>query len=114
VPFDPVGCGFVSWVPASRGGRQTGPPVGPDYRVTAVFAESLADAAGPAHADEHFSIWLRFLGEATEAEPTPVEIDFLYREGLPPLAPGVPFMVMEGGRVVAKGVFEQVGSVEHT
>jgi hypothetical protein len=108
VPFDPVGFGTVRWISAERGGRKTGPPTGRDYRVTAVFADSPDKAAGLQHATEHLSIWLRFLAEPSELEPTPVEIDFFHGEGLPPLTPGLRFMVMEGHRVVAEGIFDRV------
>ena len=104
MPFTPLATGSVRWITAAEGGRQTGPPLGPDYRVTAVFADRPEDAKGPKHAGEHRSIWLRFLAHPTEEEPTPVEIDFLYRDGLPDLVPGTRFMVMEGHRVVAEGV----------
>ena len=112
VPFEPVAVGNVTWLPVSAGGRATGPPTGSDYRVTTVFADSPDAAGGPEHADEHRSIWLRFLAKPSADEPTPVEIGFLYTEGLPPLVRGTRFMVMEGHRVVAEGVVEApVGQV---
>jgi hypothetical protein len=86
-------------------------PTGRDYRVTAVFADSPDKAAGLQHANEHLSIWLRFLAGPPELEPTPVEIDFFHKEGLPPLTPGLRFMAMEGHRVVAEGIFDRV--VDH-
>jgi hypothetical protein len=75
--------------------------------VTTVFADTPDTASGPEHAGEHRSIWLRFLAEPCEAEPTPVEIGFLDVEGLPPLVRGTRFMVMEGHCVVAEGLVEE-------
>jgi hypothetical protein len=114
MPFEPLAVGKVTWLPASAGGRVTGPPSGPDYRVTTVFADTPEAASGPEHADEHRSIWLRFLTDPSEDEPTHVEIGFLYTEGLPPLVRGTRFMVMEGHRVVAEGVVDEAVLRRHS
>jgi len=95
----------VAWRPPASGGRRSGPPPGPRYMPTVVFA----DGRGGAVAGEHFSIVIELeeqhgmlsRGRARFLAPALVE---------PYLHAGASLHVMEGARVVGDAVVLSVGS----
>ena len=106
---DPLAFAAVNWTSAEEGGRRSGPPTAPVYSATAVF--KLGDDAEvmpgwPATADQLSILLQRVSQPATEEV---VKVGFLYPELAQPfLRNGAEFLVLEGPRVVARGVVTEL------
>ena len=101
-PFDVLAKARIRWLNPSEGGRESGPPPGPQYAASAVFVlgndwEVVPD--WPVGA-EYFSVGMN-LGDIARDGRQTAEIDFLARDLVADLLrPGVEFLVMEGARHV--------------
>lgn len=107
---DPLAFAAVTWASAEEGGRRSGPPTAPVYSATAVL--KLGDDAAvmpgwPATADQ-LSILLQRVSQPAATEEV-VKVGFLYPELAQPfLRNGAEFLVLEGPKVVARGVVTEL------
>lgn len=106
----PMATAEVAWLTAEEGGRRSGPPTAQVYAATCVFslggdADVLPDwpAAGDA-----LSILLEAVDTATDGAGT-YKLDFLVRDlARPFLHPLAKLLIMEGPKVVARAVIQEV------
>src|SRR4051812_129465 len=101
---EPLATALVRWIPATDGGRESGPPTVTVYAATAVFVlgeDSEVTPGWPASADQ-LSILIRRV--ATQDDGTDLaEIGFLAPDlARPYLHPGCELLVLEGPSVVAQ------------
>lgn len=107
---NPVASAVLTWVPATKGGRRSGPPTAPVYSATAAFR--LGDDAeihpGWPTTTDQVSILLQRMSQPP-AETESVKVGFLFPElAAPYVQPGVGFVVLEGPKVVATGIIKEV------
>jgi hypothetical protein len=106
----PVAHAVVAWVPATNGGRRSGPPTARVYAATCIFVmggDREVLPGWPAGA-EHLSILLEEV-EALPGGARLCKVDFLARDlARPHVHPGQPLLIMEGPRVVANTVIKDV------
>ena len=107
---DPVASAVLTWVPAAAGGRRSGPPTAPVYSATAVFrlgVDAEIQPGWPTAADQ-VSILLQRISQLP-AQVESVRIGFLFPELAAPYVQACAgFVVLEGPKVVATGVIEEV------
>ena len=109
---NPAGCdatALLRWRSPVSGGRRSGPPLGPTYAATVVFALGDDQAAAPSvppDLAEHLSAVFGFDAPPTH-EPATARVRFLTRDRVD-LSVGAPFLVMEGPRPVADGTITSV------
>lgn len=99
----------VTWLPASEGGRASGPPTASVYAANCAFplgGEREILPGWPAAAVK-FSVLIQKVGE--DPDGWLCDLDFFAPELVVPyLAPGAPMLVMEGPKVVGEAVIREV------
>jgi hypothetical protein len=108
--MQPIAKAAVRWIPAAVGGRQAGPPTAPVYAATAVFqqgGEAEVMPGWPTSAD-HLSILVRRLSILPSGDDL-AEIAFLAPDlAKPYVHVGAELLVMEGPKVVAQAVVQEL------
>lgn len=92
----------VIWFSPEMGGRESGPPPGPDYAPTAIFLNPLSSADSPPESSLYASVRMSFIAKSAEGvivELRPFAIDLVR----PYLYDGSSFLVMEGAQPVGYG-----------
>ena len=107
---NPAATAVVRWVPASAGGRLSGPPTAPVYAATAIFrlgGEAEVTPGWPATAD-HLSIMVQRVASLPDGADL-ANIGFLIPDlARPYLHSGAELLVMEGPKVVAHAVVREL------
>lgn len=104
----PVAIVSVAWIPATEGGRRTGPPTAPVYASTCVFplgGEEETQPGWPASTDTVLSILLEKVDAGRDAMAGTYKVGFLVPDlAMPYLHVGADVLVLEGPRPVATAV----------
>jgi hypothetical protein len=89
----------IVWFSSEMGGRDSGPPPGPEYRTTGLFLQPKSPAAGPPESSIYASIIMTFVVHTPEE--TVAEFWFIAPDLLADYVyEGSTFLVMEGRRPV--------------
>ena len=106
----PVASAFVTWLPASEGGRASGPPSAAVYAANCTFAlgGERETVPGWAATTEMFSVLIQRVGDGPNGAWL-CNLDFLAADLVAAyLAPGVHMIVMEGPKVVGDATICEV------
>ncbi|MCQ9163587.1 hypothetical protein [Arthrobacter sp. STN4] len=102
----------LTWLSSREGGRKSGRPTAPVHVPTCVFplgGEKAVQPGWPAVADEIFSILLEEIGTAGSPSTRRYNVDFVAPDLVARFVqPGADVVVLEGGKVVALGRFDEV------
>ena len=107
---NPVARASVTWLPASAGGRSSGPPTAPVYAANCTFplgGERETVPGWPATA-EKFSVFIQRIGDGAGGAWF-CNLDFMSPDLVATyLSPGAPMLVMEGPSVVGEATITEV------
>jgi hypothetical protein len=113
---NPVATAYVTWLPASAGGRTSGPPTSPVYAANCTFplgGERETVPGWPATA-EKFSVFIQKIGDGPGGA-WQCNLDFIAPDLVAThLAPGALMLVMEGPKVVGEATVIEVFDIGGT
>ncbi|MBK1786883.1 hypothetical protein [Prauserella cavernicola] len=108
---NPAAVATVTWLPAEKGGRRSGPPTGPVYAATTAFTTGdpiESEPGWPATDPRTMSILLERTGSAPQITES-MRVGFIAPElATSFLRHGAEFVVLEGPKPVAHGVVTEV------